>query len=96
MMVQSIPLKAGGSLVRRNLSRRRREHRPQKLPNLGELFAFMEHYVYILYSLSANKYYVGITSDLVERVRRHHSNHKGFTGKYSDWKLVYSEGYQIK
>ena len=28
---------------------------------------------------------------LSERLRRHNTNHKGFTGKGSDWVLVYNE-----
>ena len=39
------------------------------------------HIVYILYSLVTNKYYVRFTGDeLQERIRKHNSNHKGFTG----------------
>jgi putative endonuclease len=49
------------------------------------------HYTYILFSKSKNKYYIGATSNLVERIRKHNSNHAGFTGKVNDWELVYSE-----
>ncbi|MEY5047553.1 MAG: hypothetical protein RLZZ175_912 [Bacteroidota bacterium] len=49
------------------------------------------YFFYILYSTSIDKYYVGHTSNLVERLRKHNSNHKGFTGKASDWEIVYSE-----
>jgi putative endonuclease len=53
------------------------------------------HYTYILFSQSANKYYIGATSDdLQERLRRHLSNHKGFTGKHSDWTMVYHETFE--
>jgi putative endonuclease len=31
-----------------------------------------------------------------ERLRKHNSNHKGFTGKTADWNLVYTEHYQTK
>jgi len=31
-----------------------------------------------------------------ERLRRHNSNHKGFTGKVGDWVIVYSEGFAEK
>jgi len=52
---------------------------------------------YILYSESANQYYVGCTGDDInERIRRHNSQHKGFTGKTHDWKLVYTEQYADK
>ena len=53
------------------------------------------HYTYILFSQSANKYYIGATSDgLQERLRKHLSHHKGFTGKYSDWTMVYHETFE--
>jgi putative endonuclease len=54
-------------------------------------------YVYILYSPSRNKFYVGCTGDdLVERIRKHNSNHKGFTGKTGDWELKYREEFPAK
>jgi putative endonuclease len=31
-----------------------------------------------------------------ERVRRHNSNHKGYTGKANDWKCVYVEIFNTK
>jgi len=52
--------------------------------------------MYILYSKSINKYYIGITSNLVNRIKKHNSNHKGFTGKTNDWEVVYSENYDSK
>ncbi|HSQ43504.1 MAG TPA: GIY-YIG nuclease family protein [Ginsengibacter sp.] len=52
----------------------------------------MPYYVYILFSSSKNKYYIGYTGDeLSERIRKHNSDHKGFTGKIGDWKLIYKE-----
>ena len=29
--------------------------------------------------------------DVVDRLRKHNSNHKGFTGSHADWRLVYTE-----
>jgi putative endonuclease len=53
--------------------------------------------VYILKSETLNSFYVGMTSMVIEdRIRRHLSDHKGFTGKAKDWKLVYSEVFQTK
>jgi putative endonuclease len=47
---------------------------------------------YILYSKQADKYYIGFTGgDINERMRKHNTNHKGFTGKFSDWVVVHSE-----
>ena len=53
--------------------------------------------VYILFSLLKNKYYVGYTGDeLSERIRKHNSNHSGFTGKTLDWELKFKEIYFSK
>ena len=53
--------------------------------------------VYILFSFIRNHYYIGYTGDcLEERLRKHNSNHKGFTGGNADWKLVYSEEFSNK
>jgi putative endonuclease len=52
---------------------------------------------YILYSNLKDKYYVGNTGDeMEERLRKHNSNHKGFTGKVGDWKIIYAEIYNDK
>lgn len=52
---------------------------------------------YILYSPLADSYYVGHTADdLNSRLRKHNSHHKGFTGKVSDWHLVYYEKFTTK
>ena len=52
---------------------------------------------YILYSSFLDKYYIGYTGDvLAERLRKHNSNHKGFTGGKGDWRIVYNEPFQTK
>jgi putative endonuclease len=56
----------------------------------------MEHWTYILYSAALGKYYIGSTKDLTGRIRRHLSNHKGYTAATDDWELVYSEKYPTK
>ena len=57
----------------------------------------MQAIFYILYSAAADKYYVGHTAELIdERLRKHNSDHKGFTGKFADWIVVYIEGHQSK
>ena len=52
------------------------------------------HYTYILFSKSKKKYYIGSTSNLEERLNKHNSNHKGFTGGIGDWKIIYSEKFE--
>ncbi|MCB0436988.1 MAG: GIY-YIG nuclease family protein [Saprospiraceae bacterium] len=48
--------------------------------------------VYILYSNNIHSYYVGYTSmPMDERLKRHLTNHKGFTGKANDWIAVYTK-----
>jgi putative endonuclease len=56
----------------------------------------MKYYFYILYSISVDKYYIGHTANLTERLVKHNADHKGFTGKYNDWTLVYSEIFDSK
>ena len=54
-------------------------------------------FVYILYSQIKNKFYIGYTGDEInERIRKHNSNHKGFTGGIVDWELKYSELFDSK
>ena len=53
-------------------------------------------YFYILYSESIDRFYLGHTSDLMGRLRRHNAYHKGFTGMANDWKIVYQEKFITK
>ncbi len=54
-------------------------------------------YCYILFSEKLNLFYVGSTCEnLQERLRKHLANHKGFTAKTKDWKMVYSEKFDDK
>jgi putative endonuclease len=53
--------------------------------------------VYILYSSTLDKYYVGYTGDsLEERLRKHNTQHKGFTGGLGDWIIRYTETFELK
>jgi putative endonuclease len=57
----------------------------------------MNFLVYILFSKTLNKYYVGFTSEeITERLRKHNSNHKGFTGNVGDWEIQYQEQFNTK
>jgi putative endonuclease len=57
----------------------------------------MKFYVYIIFSQSLDKFYVWFTGDnLEERLRKHKTNHKGFTGKAADWSIVYTEIFNTK
>ena len=54
------------------------------------------HFVYILYSASADKYYIGSSSDPTARLRKHLSNHQGYTGRIKDWIIAYQEEFKDK
>lgn len=43
-----------------------------------------------------HKYYVGYTSNIEDRLKKHLANHKGFTGKSKDWVVVYTETFDKK
>ena len=52
--------------------------------------------VYILYSSTLDSYYVGFSVNLEDRLRRHNSYSKGYTGRAKDWCVVYREVYEDK
>lgn len=52
--------------------------------------------VYIIYSQKLNKYYIGYSSDVEDRIKKHNSNSKGFTNLGKPWTLIYSEQYDSK
>ena len=50
----------------------------------------MKFFCYILYSKSINRYYIGYTSDIKERIKLHNTGHfagKSYTHISSDWQL---------
>ncbi len=57
----------------------------------------MVFYFYILFSKNLDVYYLGHTGETLEvRLRKHNSNHKGFTAKTKDWEIVYFETFPTK
>ena len=56
----------------------------------------MEFIVYILFSETKNRFYIGFTSDMEQRIMRHNQKSKGYTGNVNDWKIVYTEKYNSK
>jgi putative endonuclease len=54
------------------------------------------YYVYILYSLNANKSYVGSTDNPERRLSEHNSGRSYFTDRYKPWVLIYLEEYRDK
>ncbi|MHC6199619.1 GIY-YIG nuclease family protein [Elizabethkingia miricola] len=54
-------------------------------------------FCYILHSSTLDQFYIGHCSEeLIERLRKHLSNHKGFTSRTKDWIIVYSETFNDK
>jgi putative endonuclease len=54
-------------------------------------------FFYILFSATKDKFYIGHTCEPIEeRLRKHNSNHRGFTGRNADWRVVYSERFTQK
>ena len=56
----------------------------------------MPYSVYILHSLTKDKFYIGYTVDLSARIIRHNQKSKGFTGSTNDWILVYQEEFNLQ
>ena len=63
----------------------------------------MSYYVYILYSEVQDKYDIGSTQDVTERLDCHNSGKEKYTSKYIPWNLVLSleketrsEAYQLE
>jgi putative endonuclease len=48
-------------------------------------------FVYIIYSSSLDKYYIGYTTDLTKRLYEHNTGISVYTSKASDWVLKYQE-----
>ncbi|WP_291132452.1 GIY-YIG nuclease family protein [Flavobacterium sp. UBA7682] len=48
-------------------------------------------YVYIIYSQSLNKYYVGSCRNIDERLNDHLNSRSKYTKSAKDWELKYSE-----
>jgi putative endonuclease len=53
-------------------------------------------YTYIIYSKTANKYYVGASENPAERLKKHNSKNSGFTNRASDWKIMFIKEFSTK
>jgi putative endonuclease len=56
----------------------------------------MTYYLYILYSQSVDKYYIGSTGNLSDRLERHNSGRSKYTKSGLPWELKYSEEYETR
>ncbi|MCA9380940.1 GIY-YIG nuclease family protein [Candidatus Dojkabacteria bacterium] len=53
-------------------------------------------YVYVLKSKLLDKYYIGFTSNLADRLKRHNEGRERYTKKYIPWELVYLKNFDLK
>ncbi len=56
----------------------------------------MKHFLYILKSQVADKYYVGISQNPELRLQYHNSFESGFTSRYRPWEIIFKKEYQTK
>ena len=52
--------------------------------------------VYIIYSTSKSRYYVGQTNDIDDRIKRHNNKESISTKNGTPWKLIYGTNLQTR
>ena len=57
---------------------------------------YLMYYVYILYSIDFDRYYVGQCEDVALRLKRHNGRAVPSTKAYTPWKLIYSERFNFR
>lgn len=57
---------------------------------------FLMYYVYLLQSEKNHKFYVGFTSELKQRLKKHNSGRVQSTKANIPYKLIYFEGFRSK
>ena len=62
-------------------------------PALGSSSFFMAFYVYILQSESTNRFYIGQTQDVEERLAYHNANYSKSLKNRGPWRLVHQENF---
>ncbi len=53
-------------------------------------------YTYIIYSKSVDKYYIGYTEDISQRIERHNAGWGKYSSRGIPWQLVYYEEFATK
>ena len=51
----------------------------------------MKYFLYILQSISSDKFYTGISKNPTLRLVYHNTLEKGFTARYRPWKIVFTK-----
>ncbi|MDX1627197.1 MAG: GIY-YIG nuclease family protein [Fulvivirga sp.] len=54
------------------------------------------HYVYIIFSPSRNRYYVGCSQDIYQRIEDHNNSRSNYTRKTNDWVLKWQKPFSSK
>jgi len=54
------------------------------------------YYVYILKSEIKNRFYIGLTTNLDQRINQHNNGETKSTKAFRPWKIIYSEEYREK
>jgi len=52
--------------------------------------------VYIIYSDKIDKYYIGFSSDVSDRIKKHNRKSKGFSSLGRPWVILYTESFENK
>jgi putative endonuclease len=52
--------------------------------------------VYVLKSSVVDTYYIGVTADLEDRIRRHNEGRSRATKAYRPWEIAYTEEYSSR
>jgi putative endonuclease len=60
------------------------------------VYDIMNYVVYILYSSSIDKFYIGQTYDLERRMEQHVSGYGNFTSRANDWKLIFERSFESR
>ena len=53
-------------------------------------------FVYIIYSQKIDKYYIGYTAKIQDRLVKHNRKSNGFSSRGRPWTVVYAEEYESK
>ena len=67
-----------------------------RLSKNGDLFYFIMFYIYILYSHTIDRYYVGSTQNIENRILRHNNSSTKSTKNGKPWVLVYQKSYNTR
>ena len=78
-----------------------RLHGMQEVSGSNPLFStkyifYNMFFIYIIYSIKIDQYYIGQTKNLENRLYRHNNSGSKSTKKANDWTLKYTEGFTTR